>query len=437
MGINDNENDSAARRAENWDSPFVVTTNVQFFESLFANRPSKVRKLHNVAGSVVILDECQAIPSGLVAPTCAMLKQLTRELGCTIVFCTATQPAFAHRQIPEQHRLHPKEIISPTRDLSARLCRVQLSWPTSTDECLSWEEVANVMSSNATRKAALCIVNTRRAARELFDVLNSRHSGATFHLSTTMCPSHRMMILRTVKRRLKESQPCYLVSTQLIEAGVDIDFPFVLREMAPLDAIVQAAGRCNREGLLNRDAGTPGGRTIVFRSTAARDEPRRYYPPDQWYKAGRSTIEANFLAVGHQPQLDSPHDMSEYYDRLFEAGSLDAESINGLRANLDFPSVGDKYRLIEDDSIGVVIGSWERHKEKIERLLKRVHKQSSRSNFRKLAPFQLNVRRQLLGSDAGRHIARPFDDLDIRVWYGPYDESVGISSESNEGLMIA
>jgi len=303
---------------------------------------------------------------------------------------------------------------------------------------MSWDQVCEAMLCKKMGiRSALCIVNTRRAARELFDILQKNASGFVFHLSTTMCPAHRMMVLRTVKQRLKESQPCYLVSTQLIEAGVDVDFPVVFREMAPLESIVQAAGRCNREGMLNSSStGAPGGKTIVFRSIAARDEPMRYYPPDQWYKAGRSTVEANFLAAGRMPRLDSPQDISEYYDRLFEGGNLDVACINGLRSNLDFPAVADKYRLIDDDSIAVVIGTWERHQHKISRLLDRVRHHPSRANFRKLAPFQINVRRQLLGSDAGRNIAKPFEDLDIRVWYGPYDESMGVSTESNENLMI-
>lgn len=437
IGTNDSEKNAAARRAENWDSPLIVTTNVQFFESLFANKPSKVRKLHNIAGSVVILDECQAIPAGLITPTCAMLKQLSKDIGCTIVFCSATQPAFAHRQIPEQHRIHTKEIISTDRNLVSRLCRVRLVWPSTVDECLSWEDVSDMML-NCTVKppASLCIVNTRRAARELFFALQARVASGVFHLSTTMCPAHRMLVLRTVKRRLVESRPCYLISTQLIEAGVDVDFPLVLREMAPLESIIQAAGRCNREGLLKDSDGTLAAKTIVFRSEAARDEPARYYPPDQWYKAGRSTLEANFLAFGRQPQLDDQRDISDYYERLFENGNLDSENINSLRSNLDFPAVAERYRLIQDDSVAIVTGTWAPQSDKIQKLLNRLHKNPSRSNFRKLAPFQINVRRNLLGSDVGRSIAKPFEDLDLRVWYGGYDDSLGTNTESNEVLMV-
>jgi CRISPR-associated endonuclease/helicase Cas3 len=234
---------SAARRAENWDSPVVITTNVQFFESLFSNKPGRCRKLHNIARSVVILDECQTLPPDLVQPTCQMLKQLVDQLGCSIVLCTATQPAFDHEKLNE-HRLSATEIIPPEMKLFDCLKRVQLEWPPSRDARLGWPEVATRMTAN---HSALCVVNTKKAALDLFAELKSL-SQDVFHLSTNLCPAHRLSVLDTVKRRLERNQPAFVVSTQLIEAGVDVDFPFVFREMAPLEAIIQAAGRCNREG---------------------------------------------------------------------------------------------------------------------------------------------------------------------------------------------
>ena len=203
-------------------------------------------------------------------------------------------------------------------------------------------------------QSALCIVNTRRAAREMVEVLHKQATKGVFHLSTNMCPAHRMSVLRKVKRRLEENRHCYLVSTQLIEAGVDVDFPVVMREMAPLEAIIQAAGRCNREGRIQPMSGRAGGRTIVFRSEAAQAEPRQYYPPDQWYKAGRSTLEANFLGAGNPPSIDRAKDIREYFSRLYELGKLDAKDIHQSRVNLDFPYVAENYRLIHDDSVVTV-----------------------------------------------------------------------------------
>lgn len=244
----------AAKWAENWAAPVVVTTNVQFFESLFANRPARCRKLHNIARSVILLDECQSIPPGLVTPTCGMLKQLAAEFGCTVVFCTATQPAFDHPKLNDRltrfdNRIRATEIIPAELDLFNRLKRVRLEWPTSNDEKFDWPTVAQLMTQEA---AALCVVNTRKKAGELFTELKAAAAGGShvFHLSTTMCPEHRRQVLAAAKAILSVGQTCYLVSTQLIEAGVDIDFPLVLREMAPLEGVIQAAGRCNREGSL-------------------------------------------------------------------------------------------------------------------------------------------------------------------------------------------
>jgi CRISPR-associated endonuclease/helicase Cas3 len=261
---NATEREAAARRAENWDAPVVLTTSVQLLESLFANRPGRCRKFHNIARSVVLLDECQTLPPGLVAPTCALLKQLTADPGASVVLCTATQPAFDHPDMCERlegiREIIPEELRRQDgRDLFVRLRRVQVAWPKKGDAPLDWPEVAERVRAG---RAALCVVNTRRAARELFAELK-RSGGDAFHLSTSMCPAHRLAVLDEVRGRLEDERPCYLVSTQLIEAGVDVDFPAVMRELAPLEAIIQAAGRCNRDGHAQerRKQLRPGSRT--------------------------------------------------------------------------------------------------------------------------------------------------------------------------------
>jgi CRISPR-associated endonuclease/helicase Cas3 len=151
-----------------------------------------------------------------------------------------------------------------------------------------------------------------------------------------MCPAHRLRVLDQVRQRLDNSQTCYLVSTQLIEAGVDVDFPFVMRELAPLEAVIQAAGRCNREGKLNGPDGSPGGKVVVFRSNAAEVDPKKYYPPDRWYRAGRSVLESSFLNNDREPQIDDPADIKEYFERLYRAGDLDSRQIQSARQCFDF-----------------------------------------------------------------------------------------------------
>jgi CRISPR-associated endonuclease/helicase Cas3 len=431
---NDTDREAQARRSENWDSPIIITTSVQFFESLFANKPGRCRKLHNIARSIVLLDECQTLPPGLVAPSCSMLKQLGAELSSSIVLCTATQPAFNHPEIPERleslREIIPEELRrQDDRDLFVRLRRVRVAWPKKTEAPRNWPGVASTMREHT---AALCIVNTRRAARELFAQLK-QSGGAVFHLSTSMCPVHRLAVLDEVRRRLENNQNCYLASTQLIEAGVDVDFPFVMRELAPLEAVVQAAGRCNREGKLNGPDGSAGGRVIVFRSAAAQSDPKKYYPPDRWYKAGRSVLEASFLNNDREPQINNPADINEYFERLYHTGNLDTEGIQAARRGFEFAAVAERYRLIDDDGIPVVVATWEERREEVENLLAGARHRRSRANFRKLAPFQVNLRRYELQKDQGSWSE---EIPGVYVWRGGYDPDLGLTSDNADVLLL-
>ncbi|MAZ69986.1 CRISPR-associated endonuclease Cas3'' [Porticoccus sp.] len=236
---------------ENWDAPIVVTTAVQFFESLFADRPSHCRKLHNIAGSVVILDEAQTLPIKLLRPCVTLLDELALNYKTSIVLCTATQPALREDQgfsngLKNVHELAPNPPV-----LYEKLRRVNVRHIGS----LSDDDLANQLRQ---RDQVLCIVNNRRHARALYETI-ADHPGAR-HLTTLMYAKHRRTVLEQVRIELKEEKPCRLVSTSLIEAGVDIDFPTVLRAEAGLDSIAQAAGRCNREGRRSREASE----TLVF-----------------------------------------------------------------------------------------------------------------------------------------------------------------------------
>ncbi len=318
------EADAAQRLAENWDAPVVLTTSVQFYESLFSNQPGRCRKLHNVARSVVILDECQTLPPGYTAPTCRMLEQAAAYLACSIVLCTATQPAWQADpvRLPDGFSA-VREIVPQSADLFRRLKRVEVSWPQTAATALSWDDVADLMLQH---KQVLCVVNTRRAALEIYRQLHCKGCEAV-HLSTNMCPEHRLRVLADVNETLKAGQPCRLVATQLVEAGVDLDFAVVLREMAPLDSIVQAAGRCNREGARKASSGA-GGQVVVFRS---RDGSM---PKSSWYQNGAAVVEQDFLAAGRLPQIDSPGDITEYYRRLYATGNLDDKQIGIARSRL-------------------------------------------------------------------------------------------------------
>jgi CRISPR-associated endonuclease/helicase Cas3 len=409
------QSSGASRRAENWAAPVIVTTSVQFYESLFSNRPGQCRKLHNIARSVVILDECQTLPPGLVAPTCAMLEQVARLAGCSIVLCTATQPAWSKRSDLPEGLSDVRPIVSPELRLFERLRRVRVRWPKKEEPALDWAEVAALMVEH---RAALCVVNARASARAALQQLRQLRCQHALHLSTYMCPAHRLEVIDEVRRRLAVGEPCHLVSTQLIEAGVDVDFPFLMREMAPLEAIIQAAGRCNREGLLNDDE-SPGGEVVLFRS---RDGGT---PPDLWYKAGISKVEQDFLAMSREPDIGRPEDIEEYFQRLYRSGELDTHHIREDRENHRFETAAGKYRLIDPDeaTTPVVIGTWEPIREQVAGMLNELRFRKSRALYRQLGRFQVNLREHELRRAGALVTPEP---CGVFVWWGQYDPVLGL-----------
>lgn len=228
--------------AENWDASVVVTTNVQLFESLFASKTSRCRKLHNIANSVIVLDEAQMLPTKQLLPCVRTLAELVHRYGCTVVLCTATQPSLD--ELFHTYGCEVREIAPDPKGLYERLRRIEYRYFGKLDD----DELADRMVSHG---QALCVVNSRRQAKALYDLIEGAvegEDGGTFHLSTLMHPVHRESVLAEVRRRLKAGEACRVVSTSLIEAGVDVDFPVVYRALAGVDSMVQCAGRCNREG---------------------------------------------------------------------------------------------------------------------------------------------------------------------------------------------
>lgn len=228
--------------SENWDAPIIVTTNVQFFDSFYANKPSKCRKLHNIANSIVIFDEVQAIPVEKLKPCLEVIKELSLNYGVSSVLCTATQPVIEYSESFDSGLKNVREIVQDIPQLFSTLKRTKEIYIGELDE----QEVATLLLGH---EQVLCIVNTRKQALDIFNALPE--SEENIHLSALMYPAHRTQILNEIRKRLdtENSQPCRVVSTQLIEAGVDVDFPSVFRLVAGIDSIAQAAGRCNRNGL--------------------------------------------------------------------------------------------------------------------------------------------------------------------------------------------
>lgn len=325
---------------ENWYEPIIVTTNVQFFESLFTHKPGKARKLHHIANSVIILDEVQSIPSMYIKPCMAALNELVANYHCTVVLCTATQPEFDRNALFLNH-VDMHEIMRDIPGLFAKLRRTQ-------EQFLGAQTVAEVAERVKAEKQALCIVNTKKHARDLFGALKGETG--VFHLSTNMYPKHRKAVLAEIRERLDQKQPCKVISTQLIEAGVDIDFPVVFRAVAGLDSIVQAAGRCNREGKL------AAGTVYVF-------EPEECYK-GKGYLERTATI-GHLIIEKHAKFLENTA-VRAYFQQLFdfERDKTDEKKLMETCANIveepadlriPYETISREFKLIENEGYAIVI----------------------------------------------------------------------------------
>ena len=335
--------------AENWDAPIVVTTSVQFLQSLFAHRPRPCRKLHRLARSVVLFDEVQTLPLALAVPTLAALSHLAEGYGASVLFGTATQPAFARLDGAVRGQCaagwQPREVVPARLELFARCRRTRVAWPTGEGGRLSWAELAERMVGVP---QGLTIVNLKRHARELLAGLKRRGAEGAAHLSTSMCPAHRQAVLLQVRQRLAEGLPCRLVSTQCVEAGVDVDFPVVWRAWGPLDAITQAAGRCNRNG--RQELGT----VHVFEPEGAGDP----YPDGAYRQA--ADVARRLLREHGADNMDihDPALFDAYYRELYALRRLDESGSGELAEAMqcrDFPAVSAHYRLIPQDAINVLV----------------------------------------------------------------------------------
>lgn len=336
--------------AENWDAPIVLTTNVQLLESLFSNRPSSCRKLHNLMEAVILFDEAQSLPQHLAVPTLAALSHLSAAYRSSVIFATATQPAFDTLDEPvTKHAVsgwRPTEVVPDHPELFRNLERVKVTWPTSTAK-RTWADLAAVIRGT---DQALVVVNLKRHALALLNALGDTPD--VFHLSTNLCAQHRRAVLDKVRARLKAGQPCRLISTQCIEAGVDVDFPRVYRALAPLEAIAQAAGRCNREGRMNAQGRL--GEVTVFESEEEGDW-RRRYPTHAYYQA--TEVTRTLLASQGELDINDPAIFENYYRRLYDLNNPASQSAELKQAITvaDFVEVARLYRLIDTDAIQVLV----------------------------------------------------------------------------------
>lgn len=420
--------------SENWDAPIVVTTSVQFFESLHANRASRCRKLHNLAESVIILDEAQSLPVDLLHPCLRALQELMSHYRSSVVLCTATQPAVLEGQIERGGLSNPREIISENRNLHDRLKRVQVEY---LQEKISDDELIEKFEEFP---AFLVVVSTRRHARELFEKVNERFgSEGSFHLSAQMCPEHRSGILEKIKVRLANGEQCRVVSTQLVEAGVDIDFPCVFRELAGVDSIAQAAGRCNREGKLDGL-----GRVFIFES-------KDHVPPAGFLRIAAQTGKETLGLDCFQDDLIGPEVTLKYFELLYanQKQGLDKfevltnlmpDSLDGSRDSMlscRFKTLGEKFRLIEENTVSVFVPYGEEGAALCEQLRATYAPGEQRQLARKLQRYAVSIYGKEPLDASGHLIAEKVHDaywiltnMDLS-----YDENLGINFKGNESFL--
>lgn len=357
---------------ENWDSPLIVTTNVQLFESMYSNKPSSVRKLHNIYNSIIVLDEAQVIPNKYLKPCMMALQELVKNYNCTVLICTATQPEFQKNGlISENFKI--TEIIENTYQLFEDLKRVNA-------ELIGVQSVENICEKINSYKQVLVIVNTKNHAKDIFENLNE--SDGNFHLSTNMYPNHRKQIIKDIRERLKNGEECRVVSTQLIEAGVDVDFPVVFRSVSGIDSIVQASGRCNREGKLENA-------TIYI-----------FKPKDKSYLGIdylKLTSQIGEYVMKSYQDILSIDAISRYFEELFrntkyrqdEHGILNMINKHDLsKINYDFENISKEFKFIDNVGIQVIILT-EESKQLINRL--KYSETGIKGILRKLNGFSINI----------------------------------------------
>ena len=355
--------------AENWDKPVVVTTNVQFFESLYANKSSKCRKLHNIVNSVIIFDEAQMLPPNYLKPCMAMIEELLQQYGTSVVLCTATQPAL-QQFLPEKYVARE---LCPRREEQFRFF-----------ERVTYQNIDTVTEEEMAEKLqqewhALCIVNTRKRAQRLYERLQGE---GVYHLSTTMYPAHRRRVLAEIGKRLddKKGKKCIVISTSLVEAGVDLDFTSVYRELAGVDSIIQAAGRCNRNG----ERGKEDSIVRIFRWNEREN-----------VSGQRQQIDTTKNLLEEGRDITALDNITEYFRRLYriKGESLDMKKIlekfDG--GDYEFATAAKDFKLIEENTVMVYIDQ----EPEAKALLQEIRQQGlTKSRMRKAGQYCVSVRKK-------------------------------------------
>ncbi len=412
---------------ENWDAPLVVTTNVQLFESLFAAKTSRVRKLHNIVNSIIVLDEAQQLPPEFLQPILDALNLLVKHYGVTVVLCTATQPALSSTTYFDTNKglrglENVREIIDDPDCFFVQLGRVDVQLPPDWNTSTPWGDIAGQLNAE---DCVLAIVSTRKAARELHRLMPA----GTLHLSALMCGAHRKDVIAHIKKRLnakregRDQQPLRVISTQLVEAGVDIDFPVVYRAVAGLDSIAQAAGRCNREGRLNGK-----GRVVVF------------VPPERSPKGHLEQAIQSLVRTLPNTNADPLTRVlfAAYFKDFYHSVDLDSKKVcELLRGNsglaVQFRSAADAFRLIEDEETATVVVRYTNANGDIETLLALLAvKGPERWLMRRLQRYTVSIRKRVADKMLEQRSLKMSAVPGLYVQSGVnglYDEKLGLYTE--------
>ena len=398
--------------AENWDKPVVVTTNVQFFESLFSNKSSKCRKLHNIVNSVIVFDEAQMLPNNYLKPCVAMIEELVNMYGASAVLCTATQPAldsFFVKRKPIELCPNPEKQF----DFFKRVTYKNLG---TVGQEMFLERLKEEYQ-------VLCIVNTKKRAQKLYREMQGE---GVYHLSTSMCPKHRKIVLKEIRQCLENKKKCVVIATSLVEAGVDLDFRTVYLQLAGVDSMIQAAGRCNREG----------------KNSAAESYVYVFQLDEKEYVPGqRKQIDVAKMLLGDQRQLDDLQSIESYFQMLYhlKGDSLDKKHIleEFKRREYPFAKVGKEFRLIEDDTVTIFINFNEEAKSILEELK---NKGFTKARMRKAGQYCVNIYRREFGKiyDAGMLQTVSEDITDFYVLENPdaYSMECGLDLSIDTGMAL-
>ncbi len=424
-GVSENEDDEfkydpKKLATENWDYPIIVTTTVQFFESIFSNRPSKCRKIHNIADSVVIFDEVQTLPKESIKPTLRMIRDIQKIFNTSFLFCTATMPAFHKKKGFTFGLENIESLIKDPLTLFKKTNRVGYSFINDLDE-IEQDRLIELFRENL--HSVLIIFNSKKDALNIFRAINKTEWDEVFHLSTSMCAHHRKSVLEEIKENLSVGKKILTVSTQLVEAGVDFDFPIVYRAIAPLDSIIQAAGRCNREGKLIDENGNPLlGKVFIFKMA------NMGMPYDSAYK---TATEFTITFLKDKIERISTHEIyTEYYSSLMNLFiKEDKANIDESRKNLEFKNVAERYKIIDSPAISVFISEYNSESKDLLNEMNTT-KFISQSMYRKMQPYLVQLYPNLFKTAARDNLIK-VTEHGIHVWVGGYSKEFGITLEAN------